>query len=132
MVDRVHDWYEPVNELRREHCPEQQSLLRRTANLTDSKLPDPERVAIDCLRDAVQAELAASDVQIARTLSAEINGIITYYGGSLYDRDRLARDEHVLVVTDTYQGEVAAGLVKGWLENQGFKVIRLLRLPGLE
>lgn len=115
----------------RERAPEMQSLLRRTANMRDQELTGGELATISSLEDAVRAGLAAPETETAGTLSAEINGIVTYYGERLYDPKRLARDEHVLVATDTYQGEVAAKLVQEWLQGRGFSSVQVFQLPGL-
>ena len=60
----------------------------------------------------------SKDENQARSLSAELNGFVGYYrrGGRL---ENAARDIHYLIHTDTYQGEIAAGLLRDWGAAQG-------------
>src|SRR5699024_1659300 len=52
-------------------------------------------------------------------LSAELNGILTFYEDKLHKRQQ---DQHYLLCTDTWLGEQTAQLVKFWLEKHGLGV----------
>ena len=75
-------------------------------------------------REALSA--AALDV---RGLSAELNGILAYYGGHIA---KGRNDFHCLLATDTWQGEATAGIVKDWLDGQGVRNVEVHRHPGLQ
>jgi len=115
----------------RERLPEAQPLLRRTANLQHQELTDGEGATVDSLVRAVRSSLTVPEKERARQLSAELNGIVAYYGDRIRDAKRLARDQHMLLATDTYQGGMAATLVREWLESRGFSSVQEVRLAGL-
>lgn len=58
----------------------------------------------------------------ARRLSAELNGFISYYRKTGKTEDA-ARDVHYLIHTDTYQGDLAAGLLRDWGAARGINLI---------
>lgn len=112
-------------------APEVLPVLRRTANLRRRESDDSSVAMIDSLSAAVERALKAPGPDAAKRLSAELNGIVMYYGDRLHNPKRLARDQHILLVTDTYQGEVCAALVHDWLQGQGFTVVQKQPLLGL-
>lgn len=67
-----------------------------------------------------------ADIDAARALSAEINSLIAFEASE----GPLATDHHILVHTDTLQGEATANLVGDWLQRGG-RVVRLMTVPGL-
>lgn len=83
-------------------------ILRDTANKTEEELTPEEKTAIDnqvrkaesCLRTCEKGDL--------KKISAEINGILSC---SVPEKG----DYHVLLASDTYQGQCTAGLIKEFL-----------------
>ncbi len=111
----------------------QRTVLNRTANTTVKSLTSEEKRLLDTLiAERKRALLGNSDLQTAARMSAEIAGILAYYGGSLSS----GRDMHFLVYSDTYQGKAAAEIVEKWLRNAGFSAscvhIHDLRTSSLE
>lgn len=112
--------------------PEEQALLRKTANLREVEYDDADREAIRRRIETVRERLLGkgtfsagkrgaddpevADVVTARRLSAELNGLAGFYEGNFSGR---ARDHHVLLHSDTFQGEAAAAMVRDWLTAQG-------------
>jgi len=92
--------------------PELVTYLRQT---------DLPREVAEVLQAAV-AERAprflAADLGTARELSAEVNGLLAWYGGVPPPKG----DHQVLLVSDTWQGATAADLVRRWLEGHGASV----------
>ncbi|MDR2341795.1 MAG: putative CRISPR-associated protein [Campylobacteraceae bacterium] len=68
--------------------------------------------------------------QEAKKYSAEINGILSFYGGQLTKENK--HDIHYLLATDTWLGEETANIVKLWLEANGFTDIRVYRHVDLQ
>jgi putative CRISPR-associated protein (TIGR02619 family) len=94
---------------------EEQRVLRASANKNDRELSEAERrlIADRCAR---ARELLRGDDASAKRASAELNGLLSFYGGR---RDALARDAHVLVGTDTAQGRATLGLIEELLRANG-------------
>lgn len=67
------------------------------------------------MRDARTLE---SSLKRLMELSAELNGVIRFYGGN----PAVARDYHVLLATDTWLGESTARIVATALERYGHQV----------
>lgn len=64
----------------------------------------------------VKAKMAAADVCTAQKSSAELNGVISWYGGSIAGG---RGDFHQLLCTDTWLGEVTAIIAEQWLRDKG-------------
>jgi len=93
--------------------------LRDSANLKQDELtPDTETV-INTLADRALEQLLENNPQTNCQISAELNGIYGIYNGQLPTDNN---DEHYLICTDTAQGQQTGGLIKNFLESQGFKV----------
>jgi len=56
------------------------------------------------------------DLKSVKELSAELNGIITYYQGKIPE---LSHDIHYILGTDTYQGRQVVKIVGDWLRDRG-------------
>ncbi len=101
---------------------EERQLIFRYANVKDpGEIPDSDRQKLDQIIKRVQEKLlaAGSDYDRVAKLSAELNGIIKFYGHRLPARS----DVHFLLSTDTYLGNETAQLVKEWLEIQSGKFV---------
>ena len=97
---------------------ELRKLLTTTANLSESELEQAQRQRVSSHIDSRRQKLEESDMAQIKRLSAELNGLLTFYGAG-FQRGR--RDHHILLHTDTYQGGQVARLLKDWLKNQGFE-----------
>lgn len=101
------------------------SLLARTANLEEHELTAEQKAAIDARCAEVQSRLAEDKGPDEwRRASAEINGILSYL-------ERMGRhlpgrgDQHVLVGTKTYQGQMTVRMVEEFLRRFGCSVDRV-------
>ena len=105
------------------------NLIIRLANCKEAELAKEEKQKLDNHAQQRQNLLTnAADLEEVKKLSAELNGVITYYGDDLNQANRGA-DQHFLVVSDTYLGEKVGETVQLWLESRGFNV-QILRFPG--
>ncbi len=89
---------------------EEISLLRNAANL--SATSDSLHYILDRQRSA----LLSASVSEAKALSAELNGIVSYYGGDL---EKAKGDHHILLTTDTFQCRAAGEAISDWLRSKG-------------
>ncbi|MCS6958619.1 MAG: putative CRISPR-associated protein [Pseudanabaenaceae cyanobacterium SKYGB_i_bin29] len=77
--------------------------------------------------DEVQQKLIGADVETAAKMSAELNGIITFYSRKVEQK----QDFHYLVCTDTWLGEVTAELVQTWLLDKVTSQVQIYRQKDL-
>ena len=94
-------------------------ILGKSANLKKDELSEKSRNVINTLAERASGKFNNNDVIIHRQASAELNGIYGIYGGQLPTD---SQDEHYLICTDTAQGQKTGGLIKEFLESQGFTV----------
>ncbi|MDQ7785011.1 MAG: putative CRISPR-associated protein [Desulfomonilaceae bacterium] len=91
--------------------------LTRLANKSAKGLsPDEKRLIDDCVARAKEKLLGAEDLSAVRKLSAELNGVISFYQGEM---TRGRRDQHYLIHTDTYQGHRVVKVLREWLTARG-------------
>lgn len=98
-------------------APQVKELVGRYTNMLEAELPAAKRAVFDEHLQNVRDRLVAAPPHEAEVLSAELHGIIRYYGQEWPAAAR--RDRHVLLHTDTYLGSRTAALVQEWLEGQG-------------
>lgn len=96
---------------------ELRKLLTDFANYPKAEnLPAESRQCIQDHLDRRNTEFAQeADLRRLADLSAELNGVIRFYDGHL----GRSRDQHVLLVTDTWLGESTARIVAAVLERYG-------------
>ncbi len=96
------------------------TLLTDFANQSKPEdVPPEQRQRIQQHLDARHGEFAReTDLKRLMDLSAELNGVIRFYGGN----PGVARDQHVLLATDTWLGESTARIVSDVLERHGHQV----------
>ena len=88
-------------------------VFTETTNKREKDYSSEERRQIDSLISEQRKKLLAADEAGARSISAELNGLIGYYrehGGF----DGCAQDMTYLICTDTYQGEQVAQILAEW------------------
>lgn len=93
---------------------EEQNLLYKYSNCSESECPDEIKDLLDRLIPSVFEKLDNSDLHSLRRRSAELNGILGFYNENLSGRKD---DNHFLICTDTYQGRKSAELVKDFLNK---------------
>lgn len=100
--------------------PDLRTLLTDFANQSKPEdVPTEQRQRIQQHLEARRGEFAReTDLKRLMDLSAELNGVIRFYGGN----PGVARDQHVLLATDTWLGESTARIVADVLERHGHLV----------
>lgn len=88
-------------------------FLRVNANKRREQYTPEERTRLQGIADVTRARLLNADEDGARRISAELNGFIGFYrrGGKMKEA---AQDTHHLIHTDTWQGQIAAELLRDW------------------
>jgi len=105
-------------------------LLRDMANAVEKELAEEQKAAIDSATAAVEAMLQNAGVKELTALSAELNGLYSYYGQDFWSGSP-ALDYHVLIATDTYQGRKTADLLMEHLKKTGIKSVDIQVPRGL-
>lgn len=97
------------------------SCLQDTANLTEKKIENGSNIdkIIHSLKQRAETRLNEGNTIEIKEASAELNGIYGLYDDQL-EKGKL--DHHVLITTDTAQGQVTANIVKEFLRNQKLSV----------
>lgn len=114
------------------------NFIRKTANLDADTIKQqyPEEfLEFNKFVANRQAHLLDDNTSLPEVclMSAELNTLITYYNNVL---PKNTGDQHYLLCTDTYQGQVTANMVKAWLEKNHMitevKVFQDLKTDSLE
>lgn len=108
---------------------DERSLIPKYANKkSPENIPPADREKLEALIRKVSEKIASANHQEAAKISAELNGIISIYEGSLPQKE----DKQVLLSTDTWLGETTANLVKQWLNaNAAGMQVEVRRLDDL-
>jgi putative CRISPR-associated protein (TIGR02619 family) len=105
---------------------ELRKLLNIHANVKSANdVPPLERDRIHAHIENRKTKFVEHSHEKAKRDSAELNGIISFYGGQLTKETQL--DVHYLLTTDTWLGEETAKIVESWLRNHGFTDVRVQR-----
>lgn len=99
---------------------ELRKLITACANDTAASLASDAKERLDAWIDDRRDALAGADVATVRRLSAELNGLLAWYGEKWPQRS--SEELHWLIHTDTYLGTRAAELVADWMRDQGLSV----------
>ena len=94
-------------------------ILADSANLKENELLDDPKKVIGELAERAREKLSGNDVGTHRRASAELNGIYGIYGGTLPEQNA---DQHYLICTDTFQGQITGNLIKAFLQGKGFEI----------
>jgi putative CRISPR-associated protein (TIGR02619 family) len=104
--------------------------LATTANYKETDFTKEEKEEIwQHIQQRKQKILDLSDLSKVKEISAELNGILTYYQDKIPKRTGRP-DYHYLLISDTYQGEQVGEIIKSWLENQELMVV-IVKIPDL-
>ena len=93
-------------------------LLVTHSNAKEPDMAESVRREIDAWVEKRQQYLLGADDDQAARLSAEINGLLAYYRGAGAPVPANHRDQHHLLVTDTYLGQRAFECIGQWLERR--------------
>jgi putative CRISPR-associated protein (TIGR02619 family) len=105
-------------------------ILQQTANYTDNEIqhyPEIEQI-ISELKERAEQELSSNNTDKIRKASAELNGIYGLYNEQI---EQGIPDMHLLVTTDTAQGQIAAEIVESFLKRKGLTNISTHAQRGL-
>lgn len=102
--------------------------LRDYANVALENTPKDVREIIETLKQRASEKLKQGNIKQIRLASAELNGI---YG--IYEEDLQAgkQDTHLLIATDTGQGEETANIVEEFLKTHGILNVQVPKFKGL-
>ena len=90
----------------------QRSLIYKHANAKNkSEVPEADRAILSKVIEPLALTIETAGYEQAQVMSAELNSIIKFYGGVLPE----SNDFHLLLCSDTWLGEVTAGLVSKWI-----------------
>jgi putative CRISPR-associated protein (TIGR02619 family) len=93
-------------------------LLMKTANYQENDFNAQEKEQIvQHITQRKKQILTESDLTKAKQLSAELNGILTYYQDKI-PASKGTPDCHFLLVSDTYQGKQVGEIIAAWLKQQ--------------
>jgi putative CRISPR-associated protein (TIGR02619 family) len=102
------------------HAGENRALINKHSNAKHREnVPPEDQKTIDAILLYAKSALDQANQQEAARLSAELNGLTSYYGHAVGQH---LRDHHLLLCTDTWLGEETANLVRDKLESWGFSV----------
>lgn len=98
-------------------------LINRNSNFKESEILPEDKAQIDRHYQQRKQELNETDIEGAKKLSAELNGILTYGKGQISPSDH-----YYLIATDTYVGGLTATLVTDWIKShQGNAFLTLIK-----
>ncbi|MDD4155751.1 MAG: putative CRISPR-associated protein, partial [Candidatus Cloacimonetes bacterium] len=94
-------------------------FLNKYANFSYEDIPKADLSALTQFIDRAKNRLNNQDLNEIQKLSAELNGILSYYQNDLSNK---RNDYHLLIATDTYEGKETALLVKEFLDRYNMLV----------
>ena len=94
-------------------------ILGASANFKEGELPAESKDVIDILAKRACEKLNQNEEETHRRASAELNGIYGIYDNTLPTDNK---DQHYLICTDTFQGQITGNLIKDFLQRKKFKV----------
>lgn len=102
----------------------------RCANLGDADISSEDRDHLTGVAAERRGRLRAGGLANAAKMSAEIHGLVSYYGGQ-FPLEARRRDVHVFLASDTYVGRLTRDLAMEWLGEQGFEQVMPLDVSGI-
>ncbi len=109
--------------------PDLTKVLRKWANHPVEEIDPDARGLIEARAAEVRALLRQADAAQVSHLSAELNGIYAYCNPERHEGSG-RRDQHWLIATDTYQGQLTAEMVADHLRGLG-AVVSVFNPKGL-
>jgi putative CRISPR-associated protein (TIGR02619 family) len=107
------------------------NILRMNTNLKENEISSDDKAVIDKIIELKKNILLSSNIQEARNISAEINGL---FGICNEDLNVLKSNGsfHYLICTDTYEGIMCANLIQEYLESKGVTIVTKIEIPNLK
>jgi len=99
---------------------EERNFLNNLSNLKESEISKEDKEKLRVLINRAQEKLKATDLSVIQKISAELNGIISYYKSDL---NNLSSECHYLITTDTYEAQQTAELIKNFLARYHINTI---------
>lgn len=93
--------------------------IRDSANATAESATAEQRAAINAVAADCRGILSRGSVSDVRKASAELNGLLGFYDNQL---DRAQGDVHILLRSDTVQGEAVAEMLREYLAGNKVNV----------
>ncbi|MEN9243787.1 MAG: hypothetical protein Q6K81_02720, partial [Gloeomargarita sp. DG02_5_bins_242] len=93
-------------------------VLTATADAREKDLSPEQKINLEIYIKKRRQAILSADVSAVSKWSAELNGILSYYGGQIPPK----ADIHILLATATYQGQQTTQLIASWLQQQGCQV----------
>ncbi|QYJ16482.1 hypothetical protein Rxycam_02315 [Rubrobacter xylanophilus DSM 9941] len=101
---------------------EVRARINQLANHTERDLSAQDKELLDQHIDERSRLLSGTkNLDEIRSLSAELNGLITCFGGDLKPSPGRP-DAHILLTSDTYLGHRIGEIIDEWLQSRGFSV----------
>lgn len=98
------------------------NLLMKTANYQENDFNAENKQLIDNHIQTIQEQFRNMDKVNVKKISAELNGIMTYYHDQIPAQSGRP-DVHYLLVSDTYQGEQVGNILSNWLRAHGLQAL---------
>src|SRR5690606_22359670 len=95
--------------------PNFKSELYKFANKKENEISEELLSKLQSVEKNIKQELNKDSIFYLKKTSAELNGILGIYQNSWHNAKN---DMHFLLATDTYQGRLAAGLLKDYLTQK--------------
>lgn len=109
---------------------ERRALINKLANCQEEDFTPEEKQALEeHIRERRQLLERTRDIHEIKRLSAELNGVLTYYGGAPEPASDGA-DVHILITSDTYLGQRVGEIIESWMRSREL-VVHVWRLSGL-
>jgi putative CRISPR-associated protein (TIGR02619 family) len=94
-------------------------IIRNSANATKQSATEEQRKAIERAAEKCCEVISSGLVRNVREASAELNGLLGFYDSKL---NRAEGDQHILLHTDTLQGQTVAERLREYLHKNGLNV----------
>jgi putative CRISPR-associated protein (TIGR02619 family) len=109
--------------------PQERQRINRYSNTKHpDQIPAEDRAWLQNLLHQRAAELQAADLTAVARMSAELNGVLKFYGGAMARN----HDYHLLLCTDTWLGEQVAALEAAWLRSYYCASVEVKRQEDLQ
>lgn len=100
---------------------EQRDRIIKLANIHENNISKQDKLFLDThAKNRLQELLNADDMQ-AKLMSAEINGILSYYQDT---NSYASGNTHIFIQTDTYQGKLCVDILEKWTNKKKFQFER--------
>ena len=96
----------------------ERKLLNSSSNLTELEASDELKQLVQSIKTKISHIINGNDVVLLKKASAELNGLISFYGGIIPE----TRDAHILIGTDTFLGRTTVAILEEFLRNRNITV----------